>query len=79
MKQPTAVEVAQLLGADLTALPLAHTADVAAAEAGVAARDSLPCIGCGAPGKVMLVARTPLGNRWVDVCYSCFALTAARR
>ena len=27
-------------------------------------------------GKVMLVASTPLGNRWVDICYSCFASTA---
>lgn len=80
MSQPTADEVVALLGVDAAALPIAAAADVAAVQAGAGVdRASLSCVGCDAPGQVILIASTPLGHRWVDVCGGCFRWATARR
>jgi len=58
VSQPTVSEVVALLGVDPSALPLAPI-DVAAGKD----RQPEPCARFGAQAGVMLVARTPLGNR----------------
>jgi hypothetical protein len=74
VNQPSASEVPALLGIDPSTLPLAPT-DIAAAGD----RQPEPCAACGAAAEVMLIATTPLGNRWIDLCNQCFRRATARR
>jgi hypothetical protein len=69
VSEPTASEIVALLGVDPSALPLATSADLAAAVRGAGPQE---CAACGSKAEVALVAKSALGNRWVDLCTRCF-------
>lgn len=75
MSQPAAGEVVARLGIDLSTLPLASAAELATAGT----RTPGVCVACERPGQVVLIAATPLGHRWVDLCDRCFHLATAPR
>ncbi|GIF69429.1 hypothetical protein Ais01nite_74640 [Asanoa ishikariensis] len=75
MNEPTASEIVALLGIETSALPLVSGGNLDVASRGAGPRH---CVACGGNADVVLIALSPLGNRWVDLCATCFAYGRSR-
>lgn len=71
MSEPTADGMLHLLNAEPTLLPEAP-ANVAPRDIDHRRLDAIhTCLRCGKRAKVAYVARTDIGNRWLDLCAAC--------